>query len=242
MTITRGSTVISDIRRGSTLINEVRRGSTIIWQRANATSTDFATAFGEDADDLGSDWTSHGPSADFLIGIENGTARLKLPDGLIGGFFDLRTSRMRYNAATAPADDGYIEVVAASMGSSGSLLSWSDGFRTVAFSRLSNSGFTHGVGIDMAAGQCWITRMVSSTESRMAAGGAFAAGNRLHLSHANRVHTLYRNGFQVAQWNDSGASAEKGSGYRSMGLLAQAGKDVLGPRRFSPAISSIKMA
>lgn len=240
MTISRGSTVITDIRRGSTLINEVRRGSTIIWQRATATAIDFSTAI--DAANLGSGWTSHGPSADFLIGVENGTARVKLPDGLVGGFFDLRTSQMRYNTATAAADDGFIEVVTASRGSSGSLLNMSDGdFKTIAFGRLSNSAFTHGVGIDMAGGNCWITRLVSSVFTRMADGGAFVAGNRLHLSHANRVHTLYRNGFQVAQWNDSGATTAKGSGYRSMGLLAEAGKDLLGPRRFSPAISAIKM-
>lgn len=240
MTVYRGTTAILDIRRGSTLINEVRRGSTIVWQRATATTIDFTTM--ADAADLGAAWTSHGPSSDFLIGVENGTARVKLPDGLVGGFFDLRTSRMRFTTATAPADDGFIEVVAASRGSSGSLLNMSDGdFQTVAFSRLSNSGFTHGVGIDMAGGNCWITRMVSSTLTRMADGGSFVAGNRLHLAHANRLHTLYRNGFQVAQWNDTGNTASKGSDYRSMGLLAEAGKDLLGPRRFSPALSSIKM-
>lgn len=240
MTINRGSTTISDIRRGSTLINEVRRGSTILWQRTNATTVDFSVL--PDAATLGAGWASHGPSTDFLIGVEGGTARVKLIDGLIGGFFDLRTSRMRYTVATAPADDGFIEVVAASRGSSGSLLNMSDGdFQTVAFGRLSNTDFTAGVGIDMAGGNVWITRMIGGVLTRMGNGGSFAAGNRLYLSHANRLHTLYRNGFQVAQWSDSGGTASKGAGFRSMGLLAEAGKDVLGPRRFSPAISAIKM-
>lgn len=240
MTINRGSTAIADIRRGSTLINEVRRGSTILWQRTNASAVDFSAL--PDAATLGAGWTSHGPSTDYLIGVEGGTARVKLIDGLIGGFFDLRTSRMRYTVATAPADDGFIEVVAASRGSSGSLLNMNDDdFKTIAFSRLSNTAFTHGVGIDMAAGNVWITTLIGGTLARKSSGGSFAAGNRLYLSHANRLHTLYRNGFQVAQWSDSGNTAAKGSGYRSMGLLAEAGKDILGPRRFSPAVSSIKM-
>ena len=238
-----------DIRRGSTLINSVRRGSTLVWSRSTV-SGGLIPAGGlfrddfnrDDADTLGTAWTSHGPSTDKFIGIENGFARLKLGIDQIGGFFDLRTSRMRYNAAKLSVDDGYIEVRMATAGSSQTLLSMSlTGYVAQAFNRLSDTAFTHGVGIHMVSGRCWIVSRFNNNETLRGDGGNFQAGDVLRLTSVGNLHTLTVNGAQRAQWNDGGGGAWKGTGYRSMGLRSDAGKDLLGPRRYSPAFDYVEV-
>lgn len=249
----RGGTPILDIRRGSTLINEIRRGSTVVWSRSTVVGglvpvgglvrDDFNR---DNADTLGTNWTSHGPSTDWLLGIENNFARVKIPDGQIGGVFALRTSRVRYNFARLSGDTGYVECRMSTSGSSQSALSpilngAISGFISQLFGRLSNSAFTHGVGIHMVAGHVWIVRRVNNAETLMADGGTFQAGDVLRLSSSGNVHTLTRNGVQAAQWNDSAGTALSGSSYRSMGVRGDGGKDLLGPRRFSPAFDYVEM-
>ncbi|AQT78332.1 hypothetical protein B1R94_02400 [Mycolicibacterium litorale] len=238
MPLYHGTTLITDIRHGATPITEVRHGDEQVWARS-VTRDNFDR---DDAATLGGNWTDHGPSSDYKMGIENGAARIQIPEGLVGGFFDLRTSRMRFNAATAHADDGYVECRPSSMGSSGSLLNGAlTGFVTQVFGRLSNSAFSHGMGIELNAGHASIVRLVSGTFAVVKDGGTFVAGNRLRLVYVGNLHRLYRNGYQLCEWNDSGATASKGLGYRSLGVVGQGGKDVLGPRRFSPALDYVLM-
>lgn len=233
--ISLGSTSIIDIRRGTTLINEVRRGSTLVWARTSIFD-DFER---DDADTLGADWTYSG-STTHKLGINSGTARVKIPDGLIGGFFSLETSRAWFNVDTASDDDGFVECQPGSLGSSASGGS-PGGYYTQVFGRLSNAAFTHGVGIYLVAGQCGIVRRVASSDSNRASGGAFQAGDVLRLTYVGNVYTLTRNGSQVAEWDDSGATASVGAGYRTLGIRGDGAKDLLGPRRFSPALNYVTM-
>ena len=240
----RGSTPVTDVRRGAAVVNEVRRGSTLVWSRSLLLLRDDFNRV--NADTLGTAWTSHGPSVDRFIGVENNYARVIIPDGLIGGFWALRTSRMRYNAAKLGVDNGYVECRMSTIGSSQTALSplvngAYAGFISQIFGRLSDSAFTHGVGLQMVAGHVWIVRRVSNVEVLMADGGTFQAGDVLRLSFSGNVHTLTRNGAQVTQWNDSAGSALSGAAYRSMGIRGDGGKDLLGPRRFSPAFDYVEM-
>lgn len=249
----RGGTPLVDIRRGSSLINQVRRGSTIVWSRSTVVGglipvgglvrDDFNR---DNADTLGTAWTSHGPSGDKLIGIENSFARLKLDDVVIGGFWSFRTSRVRYNAATLSSDDGYVECRMSTRGNGVTVDGITSivglvGYRSQLFGRLSNAAFTHGVGIHMSAGHVWIVRRVNNVEALMADGGTFQAGDVLRLTFVGNLHTLSRNGTQVAQWNDTGSSASRGATFRSMGIVGEGAKELLGPRRFSPAFDYVEV-
>jgi hypothetical protein len=235
MPISRGSTSILDIRRGATAINEVRRGATLLWARTGVVDT-FDRS---DADTLGANWVAQG-AATYAIGIENRAARVRIPEGQIGGFFSLSTSRMRWSAGVAGGDDGYVECVPVSLGSAPSGGS-PGGYLTEVFRRVSNSAFTHGVGIQLAAGQLSIVRRVASVDTVMVTCGSFQPGDVVRLTQAVNVHTMTRNGMQVGQWNDSGATALKGATYRSLGIRGDGAKDLLGPRRFSPALDYVMM-
>lgn len=244
MTAYRGAAVIPDIRHGTTQINEVRHGTTPRWIRGgvfdNFTRLDVNGNETDVLNTLGSDWTDHGPSSDFKMGVEDGRARVSIPDAMIGGFWDFRTSCWRYNVATNSVDDGFIECRAATLGDDASLTSLS-GYVTEVYGRLSNAAFTHGVGIRMAAGHCWLVRLVGGTPTLMADGGTFQPGARLRHHFTSNLHKLYVDGQDVATWNDSGGTASKGSGFRSLGLLGQGAKDTFGPRRFSPAMDYVMM-
>lgn len=233
--ISLGSTSIIDIRRGTTLINEVRRGSTLVWAR----TTIFDDFERDDADTLGSDWTYSG-STTHKLGINSGTARVKIPDGLIGGFFSLETSRAWFNVDTASDDDGFVECQPGSLGSSASGGSPS-GYVTDVFGRVSNGALTEGVGIRLIAGLLYIVRRVASSDTVMASGGSFVSGDVLRLTYVGNLYTLTRNGSQVAEWDDSGATASVGAGYRTLGIRGDGAKDLLGPRRFSPALNYVTM-
>lgn len=235
----RGSGLITDIRRGSTLINEVRRGSTLVWARAAAALRDDFNR--DDSDTLGAAWANYGTSPDRFLGVENNYARVKIPDGQIGGIFALVTSRMRYVSAVNPGDNGYVECRMSTIGSSFSVLSGTFGFVSQIFGRLSNGAFTHGVGIEMVAGRCWIVRRVNNVETRMADGGNFQAGDVLRLTFTGNVHVLFVNGREVARWNDTTPTALSGASYRSLGIRGDGGKDLGGPRRFSPAFDYVEM-
>lgn len=232
-----GSINVTDIRHGDTLITEVRKGSILVWDRSTIRD-DF-----DDGDSLtlSSSWVDEGSSWDHKLGVTGGSAKVQIPDGLLGGFFDLRRSRARWDDSVSLSDDGYVECRMSSRGDGFSLTSLS-GFQSQIYGRLSNDDFSEGVGIDMNAGKCSIVRRVSNIETKMADGGNFQPGDRLRLTYVGYLFTLYVNGVQKAQWNDSGHSSSKGSGYRSLGIRGDGGKDLLGPRRFSPAFDYVVMS
>lgn len=236
---TRGTTLITDIRHGTVLINEVRRGANLVWTRS-VKRDDFNRA---NSATVGSNWTSLGPSSDYLLGIENKTARVKIPDGLFGGVFALRGSNMRWNVSVATGDNGYIECRPATRGDGFSLTSLS-GFSSTLYGRANNTGstLTNGIGIHMQAGTCGIASMSGGSYHVQEDGGNFQPGDRLRLTYVGDIHTLFRNGAEVAQWEDTGHIVARNSSNRSMVLGATGGKDALGPRRFSPALDYVLMA
>lgn len=190
-----------------------------------------------DAPTLGPDWTDHGPSSTYKAGVVNGMCRLAVPDGLVG--LSLITSRQRYNAETLDKDDGYIEFRIGTQGSGPSITG--DLCRTTVFGRLSNNGFTHGVGVGVDSSTIRIVRRVNNTETVMENCGAFAAGDIIRYHFQGDLHTVRRNGRFAGEWEDTGRTAARGAGNRSLGLVVMASKDLLGPRRFGPALDYIDM-
>ncbi|UYL88146.1 hydrolase [Gordonia phage Evaa] len=229
--IRTGSTPIIDIRRGATPLSQVRVGSTLVWSRSSVRD-DFER---DDSVGLGPNWTSHGPSATpYLASVLNGYARMNVPDGLVN--LSLQTNRQRFNAGVVAGDNGYIEARIANLGDAG----WSR--ISQLFGRLSNAAFTHGVGFQLSDGRLHIVRRVADTDTIMASGSGYAAGDVIRLAYAGNVYSLYRNGSYVFGWTDSGNSASVGSAFRSLGLVVSATKDTFGPRRYSPAFDYVEAA
>ena len=231
----RGNTPIVAVYRGNTPISTIYRGSTLVGVLVGV-KEDFTRADGT----LGSNWTDHGPSTDWKLGIQDGRARVLIPEGLIGGFWDYRASFARYNASTAVLDDGFVEIRPATIGDAASLTSI-NGYVTEVFGRGSNSAATHGMGLRLAGGHFWIVRMVSGNATVVADCGTFQAGNLLRLTYTGNDYSATRNGTVVGTWTDSSNTASKGSGYRSLLIRGDGAKDLLGPRRFSPAIDYVQM-
>lgn len=232
--ITRTGGSVQRIVRNGADIQQVWRNGVLLWSRSGIRD-DFNR---DDAATLGSGWTDQGPSSTYKAGIVDGQCRLALPDGLVSS--TLLTSHARYNVATAPNDDYELEFRVGSQGSGPSITG--DLARTQVFARVSNSGFTHGVGVQLDSSTLRIVRRVLSINSVMAPDcGAFGAGDTINMKGVGNLHTLRRNGRKVGEWNDSTGTASKGGGFRSLGVVVMASKDLLGPRRFGPTIDWVSL-
>lgn len=160
-------------------------------------------------------------------------ARINIPDGLVA--LPPQFSQYRFGDAVAAADDGPLETMVSAIGDIG--------YATQLFRRYSNDGTgNNGVGIQLLNSGLSIVRRVGGTATTVAQGGAFAVGDLLRLEQVGDTHTLLRNGTQVAQWIDSGATAAVGAANRSMGMIMEGAKDLTGPRRFSPALAFARAA
>lgn len=245
MGIVRGG-AISRVVRGGVEYTQIRRGGVPVWEAPTAepppgepTLVILRDTFNRaDSDDVGSNWT-HNDFDTYKAGIFSKSTRLAIPDGSVFGL-DLRIDRLRYNAGTLPNDDCYLKFGVASQGSSGS--SKSSAYRTQVYYRLSNTGFSHGVGVQLDSSTLRIVRRVSGTTTTMVNNcGAFTAGDQISMDATGNVHTLFRNGTDVGVWNDNGATASKGSGFRSMGYRVDGAKEFLGSRRFSPRLDFVEV-
>lgn len=221
---------IGSIKLTAADIDQVRLGASLVWSRS-LMRDEFARA---DSVGMGSaSWATHGPGVSpYILGVESGRARMGMPDGLIGQV--LQTDTVRWLPNTTNGDDGYVEVQVGTRGASDSTM------LSVAWRRCAESSPTHGVGISFQSAGVGIMRRVSGTNTRMALCGAFADGDILRLNQAGNVHTLFNNGTDVGVWNDSGATASKGSGFRRMAMTMTADKLFLGPRRFSTSFEYIE--
>ena len=224
---------ITGVKRGLVTIGEIRQGTILRYRSATMRDT-----FSEDRGiGLGPNWSDHGPATSpNLISVENESyARMQLADGV--NVISTKTSKMRWNAGIATSDDGYLELRPATRGD------WEGDFETVAYSHLSDGAFTHGVGISLRGSRLRIRSMTAGVLSDRADGGSFQAGDIIRLVHTNggSLHTLFRNGRQVAVWNDAGGLANKGAGYRSYGISMIGRKDsIFTGRRYSPGLDYIE--
>ena len=224
---------ITALKRGDVDISQVRHGSSLVWTKAPI----FDGFNRDDSVGLGTDWTDHGPSGNpYLASVVNNYARINIPDNQV--FVAFVEARARFNAAQTVSDDGYLEFRIATQGDGSG---WSN-YPTQVFRRLSNSAFTHGVGVQLDASTLRIVRRVGGGDTVMRNCGAFHAGDVCVLTQVGNVHTLFRNGTDVGAWNDNAGTASKGSGFRSVGVYFSGGKDAFGPRRFSPALDYIAAA
>lgn len=236
--INAGSTRIKQIMVGNQPVREVRVGSELVWAY-NFIGDDFDR---DDSDNsLGSNWTNIGPSMDRRLSVENNMCRVYMPDGIIGGSWDARLAMSRWNAGTATEDDGYVEVRPTTRGDNASF--WAGGgFNAAVLGRCNASGgLTHGVGINLYAGQCYIMIAVNGNGSFVASGGAFQPGNLIRLTYTGRTFVLTVKGTTRATWTDTNMQTGLGSSYRSLVIAGSAGKDLFGPRRFSPGLDNVVM-
>lgn len=232
MPLRLGGPPISQLRIGNTPVQRLYFGSTLVWS-AGGIRADFNVP---DQIGLGTEWTSHGGIAPYLASVSSGYARINIPDALLQ--LGLQEDRVRYNATQVAADDGYIEVKIATMGDG----TWYFAAKSQAMRRLSNAAFSDGVGIDTSGSQLGICRRLAGVDTIMKACGTYQPGDVVRLVQAGNVHTMLKNGTDVGAWNDAGATAHSGLGYRSIGLMFSGGKDILGPRRFSPAFDYVEAA
>lgn len=233
-----GTTRIKQIMVGNKPVREVRVGTELVWAY-NIMGDDFDR---DDVDNsLGPNWTSIGPSNDRRLSIENQAARVYMPDGLIGGFWDARLSMCRWNQSTATEDDGYVEVRPTTKGDNASWMA-GGGFNSAVLGRCNASGpLTHGVGINLYAGMVFIETVVNGNGSLVVGGGTFQPGNLIRLTYTGRTMVLTVNGHTRATYTDTNMYTGLGPAYRSLVIAGSAGKDLLGPRRYSPSLDNVVM-
>lgn len=191
---------------------------------------------------IGTGWTDLGPSGDWKLGIEDGRARVLIPDGALGGFWTGRASFARYNVATAVANDCFVEARLATRGDAASL-TVASGYQSGLYGRGNNvgAGATDGVGFTAMGGQVKITTRIANAQLDRADGGSFQPGDIVRVVSAGFVHTIYVNGEERNVWVDSSHVVNAGSGYRSLIMYGVGAKDLLGPRRFSPTFDYVRM-
>lgn len=229
-----GTTPIVGLKAGTTDISHLYLGTTLVWSKT-AVRDDFNR---DDAVGLGAGWTDLGSaSSPYLASIRSNTCRLNIPDGLI--YVSDKVSCWRYNTAQHPGNDGYLEIRAASRGDD------DDDFKTKVFRRSANASTaianSAGVGIQLAGYQVGIVRRVAGTDTVMFSGGSFESGDVLRLVQAGNLHSLYRNGIYLGEWNDSGATAGSGAGYRSMMVSVMGEKPtIFSGRKFSAALDYVE--
>lgn len=232
-----GGVSASALYLGSTPVQRMYLGSTLVWT-ANSMRDDFNRV---NDDVLGANWSAENPgwplAPAYTAGVVDGRCRLAIPDGLIS--LDMTTSRHRYTAATAASDDGYIEAKVATQGAGPAL--WLFPYVTQVFGRGSNTGFTSGVGFQLDGSVIRLIRRVSSVDVAVVYDcGAYSPGDVIRLTYVGRLFTLTKNGETVGVWNDSGAVTAKGASNRSLLIRVDGSKDLLGPRRFSPALDYVE--
>lgn len=231
MPIIHGDNIQRIVHAGEDIV-QVRQGSELIWSSAT-----LRDDFNRDDGDLGDDWTSYGIHT-YKLGVVTKACRMAIPDGLVS--LALNTDRARFNAAVAAADDYELEFRIGSQGASDSITGTKH--RTQVLARVINSSLTHGVGVDLYASQASIFRRVTGLDTIMEPCGAFAAGDVGIMRGVGNLHSLYINGEFRGEWDDSAATAAKGSDYRSLAVRCDGSKDLLGPRRFSPSLDYVQLS
>lgn len=223
-----GATNLAAIRLGSTALVAARLGSVLVYA-SSPLRDDFNR---DDQPVLLSPWINETPAALYHAGVEGNACRLVLPDGLSS---QARVDSRFRHVVQVTADDGDLEIRVAHNGTLD--------YTTQVFRRYSTDGTgAAGVGINLSQSRAGIVRRAAGVDTIMANGGLFGGGSVLRLNQTGNTHTLYRGGSNnpIATWNDTAATASRGSTFRSIALHVQAAKEALGPRRFSPSLDYIQ--
>jgi hypothetical protein len=168
----------------------------------------------------------------YVIGVQNQSARMLIPDGLMS--LDPRLSRFRHPVQTL-GDDGWLEIEVAEAGA--------PGFATQVFRRYANDGTgARGVGMELKDSMVSLVRRVGGNDAIVKpALGSFGPGSRIRLAQVGDTHTLFRDGIQLGEpWEDLGATAAKGALNRSVAMVMAGAKEFQGGRRFSPSLASLE--
>lgn len=190
-------------------------------------------------------WVSYGPSQRHLASVEDGVCRMDVPDGVIEEILAPQweqTSYMRYDKATSPYEDGYVETKIAAKGDSVPSLLGESAYATHVYGRVINTGISDGVGLWLAASQVGIIVKKNLLESIVARFGAYSSGDVLRLEWDDNRYTVLRNGRAIGTWVDTQRRVETGVTHRSLALRMHGAKELLGlgPRRFSPALDYVE--
>ncbi|MEU9805413.1 hypothetical protein [Mycobacterium sp. NPDC050853] len=230
--INLGAAGIKAMMLGGKAIPRAYLGNTLVWS-ANRIRDDFNRPDG----DLGANWAISASIDDYKPGVVSNVCRLAVPDGLLA--LQLNGAHARYSAKTLDRDDGYVEFRIGSQGSGPSLTG--DLCKTTVLGRGSNTAITGGVGVQMDSSTLRIVRRVASLDVVVRPMGTFGAGDVIRHTFVGNLHTFRRNGSLLEEWDDTGNTAAKGPGNRSLILSVMGSKDLLGPRRFGPALDYVEM-
>lgn len=206
-------------------------GSKLVWS-ANHIRDDF----NRDDGVLGANWVVSASVDGYKPGVVGKMCRLAVPDGLLS--LQLNGAHARH-VATLDRDDGYVEFRIGSQGSGPSLTG--DLCRTTVLGRGSNTATAGGVGVQLDSSTLRIVRRVAGVDLTVKAMGSFGAGDVIRYNFVGNLHTFRRNGSLLEEWDDEEATAPKGIGNRSLILSVMGSKDLLGPRRFGPALDYVEM-
>lgn len=168
----------------------------------------------------------------YPIGSIGNLGRILIPDGLVS----LSPTTGWARSENLTSDDGYLQI---GVGSSGN-----QGEATRVFRRYDESGaISSGVGLHLVDGQVSIDRLVGTTETLVVPAMApYAPGDDLMLTQVGDVHTAYRNGQRIGEWEDNSRTAGVGVGKRAVGMAMTGSQDLMGPRTFSPALRYVRAA
>lgn len=166
----------------------------------------------------------------YVIGMINQRAQMLIPPGLLS--LDTRTSRFRWPTPLTN-DDGFVEVRLADAGNG-------PGMVTEIFRRYSDSGYHQGTGMYFVDGAVSIVHRASDADAVVSPGLSSArGGDRFRLVQLGDVHTLFKNGHNIGT---ATGIAAPGAGSRSVGMLMQGGKELLGPVQHSAALDYLEAA
>lgn len=234
MAMRLGSTPIRKVMLGSTRITKIMLGATRVYSETNL--YDDFNGGDTKLSDTGR-WHNEGPSIDYVASIVAGQCRLGVPDGLVG--LVERISYMRFTGGVASSDDGYVECRVSTAGDSIPGFQGDLPFVTQVFGRASNSGADKGVGIHLAASQIGLVVRRSVLDEQVVKWfGAYAPNDIIRLRYTGSEFTMIRNGVPLGAWSGSSTADQQ---HRSLMIRVDGSKDLLGPRRFSPALDYIEM-
>ena len=222
MSIRTGGHLITGIRSQGRTITRVRYQGRDVW-----TASALTDLFDREDGPLGPDWVLESKSGSYDLAISAGGVRYGAPDGLLG--LTTKDATMRFVGGLSASADGYLETQISHKGSYD--------HSTRLYRRYANSGGASGVGFDFRDSRAYIAKRVGGVNTLVLDLGSFSVGDVFRQRQVGTLISAWRNGEFVGE--ATVADAPSGTGNRSLGLRQEGSKDLLGPRRFSPALNYV---